>query len=218
MFCLHDRDQKEIVWVGSRVLTAAESNYSNVEREALAIVEATKQFHRFIAGRKFVIVTDHAPLKHIFYPSSVFDRVSALLQRWAITLRAYDYTIQYTKGEHMHLADTLSRLPSVFTKPLVPEVHMLELNSLQGVNGGESLLRDIINTKDSELLQLKAYISNGWPKFCPHRMLPYSQSRDEYTLQSGLIYRGARIVPPKQLRLRILHILHEGHPGIVRMI
>ena len=146
------------------------------------------------------------------------DGLGCRLRRWAITLRAYDYTIQYAKGEHMHLADTLSRLPSVFTKPLVPEVYMLELNSLQGINGGESLLRDIINTKDSELLQLKAYISNGWPKFCPHRMLPYSQSRDEYTLQSGLIYQGACIVPPKQLRLRILHILHEGHPGIVRMI
>ena len=214
----HDRDQKEIVWVGSRVLTAAETNYSNVEREALAIVEATKYFHRFIAGRKFVLITDHAPLKHIFDQSFVSDRVSARLQRWAITLRAYDYTIQYAKGENMHLADSLSRLPSAHAKTLVPEVHMVELNSLQGIYGGESLLRDIIKTQDREIVQLKAYIMNGWPKYCSRDMLPYSQSRDEYTVQSGLIYRGARIVPPKQLRSRILHILHEGHPGIVRMI
>ena len=39
----HDCDQKEIVWVGSRILSASESNYSNVKQEALAIVEAKIQ-------------------------------------------------------------------------------------------------------------------------------------------------------------------------------
>ena len=80
----HDHDQKEIIWVGSWVHTAAESNFSNVEWEALAIVEAMKYFHQFIAGQKFVIVTDHAPLKHIFDQSSVSDHVLAWLQHWAI--------------------------------------------------------------------------------------------------------------------------------------
>ena len=55
--------KSEIIWTGSRVLTPAESNYSNIEREALALVEAVKYFHRFVAGRHFAIRTDHAPLK-----------------------------------------------------------------------------------------------------------------------------------------------------------
>ena len=62
----HDADQREIVWTGSRVLMSAEANYSNIEREVLTIVEAVKYFHRFLAGRHFIIRSDHAPLKFIF--------------------------------------------------------------------------------------------------------------------------------------------------------
>ena len=47
----HDSDQREIVWTGSRVLMPAEANYSNIKCKALAIVEAVKYFHRFLAGR-----------------------------------------------------------------------------------------------------------------------------------------------------------------------
>jgi len=41
----HDLEQKQIVWLGSRVLSQAEANYSNIEREALSVVEAVKYFH-----------------------------------------------------------------------------------------------------------------------------------------------------------------------------
>ena len=214
----HDADQKKIIWAGSRVLSAAEFNYSNIEREALAIVEATKYFHRFIAGRKFVIITDHAPLKYIFNTSTVSDRVSARLQRWAITLRAYDYEIQHTKGENMFWADTLSRLPQAHVKSKVPEVNMLDVNSLDELANGDSLLQDISQQQDAEIIHLKEYITNGWPKYIPRNMQPYAKSRDEYTIQSGLVFHGTRIVPSRQHRSRILRTLHENHPGIVRMI
>ena len=48
---------------------------------ALAIVEALKFFHRFIAGRTFTILTDHRPLHFIFNSKPVSDRISARLQR-----------------------------------------------------------------------------------------------------------------------------------------
>ena len=108
----YDIHQKEIVWLGSRVLSSAESNYSNIEREALGVIEAVKYFHKFIAGRKFTICLDHRPLQFIFNNSSVSDRVSARLQRWAVTLRAYDYEIHHVRGDTMYSADTLSRIRS----------------------------------------------------------------------------------------------------------
>ena len=40
----HDPNQKEVVRLGSRVFTPTESNYSNIEREALGVVEAAKYF------------------------------------------------------------------------------------------------------------------------------------------------------------------------------
>ena len=35
-------------------LTAAEKNYSQIEREALCIVYSVKHFHKFVAGREFI--------------------------------------------------------------------------------------------------------------------------------------------------------------------
>ena len=77
----HDPELKEIIWTGSRVLTPAESNYSNIECEALSLMEAVKYFHRFVAGRHFTIRTDHAPLRFIFNSSAHSERVSCRLQR-----------------------------------------------------------------------------------------------------------------------------------------
>ena len=214
----HDADQREIVWLGSRVLTPAEANYSNIEREALALVEAVKYFHKFIAGRKFTICCDHRPLQFIFdRKSTQSDRISARLQRWAITLRAYDYEIKYIKGELMLTADTLSRIPSN-GEPLAPEVNMLQLNSLADFPSNSTLLQSIASSKDSALQKLKRYIVNGWPNHIPENMLRFSRSREEYTVQEGIVFRGLRIVVPADLQNSVLRLLHRDHPGITKMV
>ena len=158
----HDIHQKEIVWLGSRVLSSAESNYSNIEREALGVIEAVKYFHKkFIARRKFTICSDHRPLQFIFNNSSVPDRVSARLQRWTVTLRAYDYEIHHVRGETMYSADTLSRIPRRDSKSLVPTVNLLDVNSIQEFVQYESLLSRIASSSDTSLSRLKKYIVSG---------------------------------------------------------
>ena len=214
----HDIHQKEIVWLGSRVLSSAESNYSNIEREALGVIEAVKYFHKFIAGRRFTICSDHQPLQFIFNNKSVPDRVSARLQRWAITLRAYDYEVHHVRGEVMYSADTLSRIPRHDSQSLVPTVNLLNINSIQDFVQRESLLSRIASSSDASLSRLKKYIVFGWPKNVPAEMLPYAKSKEEYSIQDGIIFRGLRIVPPTRLRSHILHILHTDHTGITRML
>ena len=161
----HDPEQNKIVWTGSRVLSPAESNYSNIEREALSIVEAVKYFHRFLAGRHFTIRSDHLPLRYIFNSTKNSDRISCRLQRWTITLKAYDYSIECIEGEEMLLADTFSRLPLRQNQSSVPEVDMLQINALQEFTEGTSLLRDIANTSDCDFDRLKRYITEGRPYF-----------------------------------------------------
>ena len=40
------------------------------------------------------------------------DRISARLQRWAFVIHSFDFSRTTITGEHMNLADTLSRLPN----------------------------------------------------------------------------------------------------------
>ena len=56
--------EEKPVGFASRTLTKAESNYSHLDKEGLAIVFGVKRFHQYLHGRHFVIRTDHKPLKH----------------------------------------------------------------------------------------------------------------------------------------------------------
>ena len=59
-----DEGEHPIAFV-SRTLTKAEINYSQVEKEALALVFAVKKFHKYLFGRCFTLITDHKPLLSI---------------------------------------------------------------------------------------------------------------------------------------------------------
>ena len=43
----------------------------------------------------------------------------------------------------------------------------------------------------------------------------YLLVRNELSIIGKLVLRGTRIVVPTNLRERVLHLAHEGHPGIV---
>lgn len=92
----------------SRTLNDHEKNYSTIEKELLAIVWATGYFRPYLYGVKFLVRTDHQPLKWL---SSLKEPNSRLI-RWRIKLGEYDFDIEYVKGKENKVADFLSRLES----------------------------------------------------------------------------------------------------------
>ena len=119
------------VGFASGTLSKAEQNYSHLDMEAVAIIFGVIKYHQYVYGRQFVIKTDHKPLTHIFSESkAVPTMASGRIQRWAITLGAYDYVIRYKQGSTNANADALNRLPLPTTERETPQpvevVHLIE--------------------------------------------------------------------------------------------
>ena len=97
----------------SKTLSDTQKRYTQIQKEALAIVFALHKFHQVLYGRQFILVTDHKPLLSLFGPNKATAALAAnRLARWALLLNQYTYTIEYRKTSLHGNADALSRLPS----------------------------------------------------------------------------------------------------------
>ena len=73
----------------SRSLAPAEKNYSQIDKETLAIVFGVKHFHQYLFGGKICIKSDHKPLQHLFdEKKGIPAMASARVQCWALILSA----------------------------------------------------------------------------------------------------------------------------------
>ena len=88
------------------------SHYVQLEKEALSLIFGINKFHTYLYGRHFTIETDHKPLTTILDPNKgIPSMTAACLQRWAVRLSAYSYTIEFHPTQQHSNADGLSRLP-----------------------------------------------------------------------------------------------------------
>ena len=89
----------------SRKLNGAETRYSTIERECLALFWATKRLHVYLYGTEFILEIDHQPLAFVNRANIDNDRV----MRWALHLQMYRYQVRIVKGSVNTTADLLSR-------------------------------------------------------------------------------------------------------------
>ena len=101
-----DGSEKPVTFA-SRTLSQTERNYSQIEKEALAIIYAIKKFHQYLFGKRFILFTDHKPLLGLFSEKGIPNMTAAQMQRWVILLSAYYYTLIYRSGAENSNADFL---------------------------------------------------------------------------------------------------------------
>ena len=100
-----DGSEKPVTFA-SQTLSQTERNYSQIEKEALAIIFAIKKFHQYLFGKRFILLTDHKPLLGLFSEKKgIPNMAAARMQRQAILLSAYDYTLKYQSGAENSNAD-----------------------------------------------------------------------------------------------------------------
>ena len=221
----------------SRVMTPTEQNYAQIEKELLAIVFACEKFDQYIFGRSDVVVqSDHKLLETIF--KKPIHSSPKRLQQMQLRLQNYDIQVEYKKDTTMFLADTLSGGYLEGEQLTVPnsDVHSIKEQlfafELEQIKRDEELtvsptrlerLREE-TAKDEELQILSNVIRKGWPetlaqarendKHQKQVIELYWNSRDELTIEDGLVYKGHRLVIPAGERSDIVKSLHESHIGV----
>ena len=202
----------------SRQLSSAERNYSNTEREALAVVWAVMRLRQFLLGLRFKLVTDHKALTKLFDPGTELPKVqSARLSRWAITLMGFDFEIGYKPGTEIPHADALSRLRfkqremtpedvvcymetnvvDIFVDPVIP------FDELQRATQAEKLAVDI----------MKRIKNENWAKLSKAER-KFASDKEGLCVRDGVIYRFSRPYIPASLRREVVRRAHATHGGV----
>lgn len=171
----------------SRTLSASEQKYSQLDKEALAILFGVTKHHQYLFGRRFLLRTDHQPLTHIFGTKGGIPQTAASrLQRWAARLAAYEFDIEYVRSADNGPADALSRLPLAQERRSGDDLGYINLvEDISPIN-----FKDIAKEteKDTLLSKVKGYIQFGWPSgtSCDDEK-PYFIRKQELFIELGCI-------------------------------
>ena len=225
-----EADEWRPIAYASRSMIPAEKNYAQIEKEALAICWAAERFHFYLAGRFFEVETDHKPLVSALGTKEV-SKLPIRLQRFRLRMMSFDYSIFYTPGPKLIVADALSRqsfdcLQSVdCMNAAYPE------GDLESVGVGaifESLpltcrrlaaLQEATAAEEEGRLLVK-YASSRWPdkKSMPEGMQRFVTSKDHFTVVENLVFYDSRIYIPRAERSVVLDKIHAGHLGETKCI
>ena len=199
----------------SWVLTGAEKNYQNLERECLAMIWGMEKFHYFLYGKQFTLKTDQKPLVSTYkkHMVEILPRIQRLIVR---SFQYQPFNVHYRRGKEIPLVDALTRVSPTPVEGDGIELPIVAVNLITSNIPVSSTEIELIHEESSKDL-LRHYIHMGWP--IDHRMLlcelhTFWNYREDLSMENGLITKGARLIIPSTLRRKVLEQIHEGHLGI----
>ena len=212
----HSDGSEQPIAYASRTLTKSEHNYAQVEKEALSLIYGIKKFHQYLYGRHFIMITDHKPLLSILGPKhGVPPLAAARMQRWALSLSAYSYDIEFRPTDRHGNADGLSQLPLSDVVPIGNPCNstVFNLKQLESLPVTAQAVSSAMRT-DPVLSKLLRYLRIVLARYCA---TPFWRRKEDLSVEGNCILWGCQVLIPKKLREGVLNELHQGHPGIVRM-
>jgi hypothetical protein len=99
-----DEEGKYVITYASWSNNKAENKYSSYGGECLAVIWAIKHFRPYFYGTKFILYTDHQPIKWLMTNERLINK----LTHWTFILQEYEFKIIHQHGITYHNADTLS--------------------------------------------------------------------------------------------------------------
>lgn len=203
---------ERVISYWSRQLNKAERNYSTVEREALAVVAAVKEFYPYLYGRTFTLFTDHNPLTSLQGLKDTGGRIT----RWLLFLQQFDMKVLYRPGRNNGNADGLSRRPQGTEDPPQSQLHddkVREVCGITCIEDTEKLRQEQV--KDVYTSQIIEALKNGESTD--------KRGKYRYLMNDGVLCRlliggshPPQVVVPVTLRPLVIEQLHDksGHLGV----
>lgn len=169
-------------------------------------------------GRHFCLQSDHKPLLALFGEHKDIPQMAAgRLQRWALFLSGFDYTMEYIKGKN-NGSDAISRLPTEpessidddegdYLNFLVEDKLPVDANKIRKENRVDPILSKVY-----------LYAMEGWPSKCEYEELkPYFLRSHEISVDNGILMWGYRVIIPQKFRNMLIEELHSTHMGSSKM-
>jgi hypothetical protein len=206
----------------SRALNDVEKRYAQVEKECLALTYAAERLSDYLIGIKFVLQTDHKPLLALLSPQRALDDIPPRIQRMRIRLMRFNYSVEYLPGSQLYTADTLSRFPLPSEPTLIDTSDVVEQYISTVVDAlpiTDVMIDKVLSATaiDDNLQRVIEFCNTQWPdevELISPEVRPFWHSRDQLTVQNGLLLYNARIVIPASFRQATLEALHSGHLGV----
>ena len=218
LHCFPCGDERPIAYA-SRSLNSSEKNYSQIEKEGLAIIFGVTKYYMYLFGRKFTLRTDHKPLLKIFALDSATPVLAvAHLQHSSLLLSSYQYDIEFKPSAKVASSDALSRLQ--YRRDASIEDKIFQVSEVQLSKHPVSVSEIARETaRNPVLAKVLAMTQNGWPvHFCTTPELkPFVLRKDELSVEQGCLMWGLQTVIPPSLQKQILSELHKAHTGVARM-
>ncbi|KAK3753779.1 hypothetical protein QZH41_014237, partial [Actinostola sp. cb2023] len=195
----------------SRTLTETESRYSQIEREALSVEFTTSRLQMYLLGGKhFKIATDHKPLLPLF--NNAQAKLPPRIERMVMKMQNLDFTMTHIPGKE-NATYYMSRHPLPETGKDRTDKHVKAVTQAD-----HAIILDNVATAtetDKELQHLKHAMRSGiWDKKDPV-LKPYLDIQAEIYETENVILRLDKIIPPQELREKIIRIAHnQGHLGL----
>ena len=204
-----------IVAYASRALTPVEQRYSQLEREALAILFGCECFRLYLLGSQFTVVTDHKPLVPIFRNPHVTP--SARVEGWLLRLQSYNFTVEYSPGK-TNPSDFMSRNPvSTPQHNTQAEAYINFVISSRTPMALSQQELEKESRNDPIITKVISMIQTGrWPERDP-QLAPFINACAELSTDGTVLLRGQRIVIAQNLQSKAILLAHEGHQGLVKM-
>lgn len=200
----------------SRTLKNTENRWTVSELELLSVVFVVNHFRSLLLGRHFTIFNDHACLQ--YYKN--IKNLSSRLNRLALKLIDFDFTIKHKPGAAMRVPDGLSRNPLNIEIDNDDVAEELEINTISQVNICK------LQMEDEFLLSIRNALLD--PNDAPAKARRTSR---QYVLKDDVLYYKSFMRNSTRLLLAIpvalvrdvLHAYHDSltagaHSGITKTV